>query len=391
EQVRKAATERGNWLLKEVAEHVTIGGPPSVDPAYFEERLHAIVAGWQNAHPSSVADLARFKMEDHGLFAAGIIRSIVPEAEIHLIRVLSDYGVGDLLPLVSALSRLPEQFLQDEHGRPNGKRLVVNLSLAADLPPGVSLRARSKRGDLPPSEEFLRFWFPETSRARPGEALASLLGEPRNQVVAEAVKDVHAGLQQSVDWLAAVPAGGALPEDDRRCRELLVAAAGNDRRPGSQVPAPRLPARYDDVLGVAAVNQRLAAAQYSNQGDEIDIGDGVAVFGGDASPGPNPDDPNLIELHPPSGVVDAVVGIFSAETYPQVRPPQAVPEDRTNRTGWGYWAGTSFATPVISAIAAGVWAAERGLPPRVVMDRIRGFASGPQQLGCPVIEAKQLP
>ncbi|MGH2351178.1 MAG: S8 family serine peptidase, partial [Chloroflexota bacterium] len=59
--------------------------------------------------------------------------------------------------------------------------------------------------------------------------------------------------------------------------------------------------------------------------------------------------------------------------------------------GWGYWAGTSFATPIISAIAASVWSAEPGIDPPEVIKRVVGFNSGAAQLGCPVIETRQEP
>ena len=50
----------------------------------------------------------------------------------------------------------------------------------------------------------------------------------------------------------------------------------------------------------------------SNLGDDVQLGNAVAVFGGDAAPGPNPDDPNLIDTSVPEGTVDAVVGVYSA-------------------------------------------------------------------------------
>ncbi len=69
-----------------------------------------------------------------------------------------------------------------------------------------------------------------------------------------------------------------------------------------------------------------------------------------------------------------------------------------NETGWVYWSGTSFATPIISAIAANVLAKnERAyeqkattirLTPRGVMTRILAMADPPPD---PAIGCKYLP
>src|SRR5262249_55911569 len=115
-----------------------------------------------------------------------------------------------------------------------------------------------------------------------------------------------------------------------------VAAAGNDsltqveaRRPRME---PRLPARFDTVLGVAATtSDPRRPAPYSNLGDERELGDHVATFGGSVSDGLEPE--------------DGVIGIYSGE-FPLRRP---------NETGWAYWSGTSFATAIVSGIAANLW------------------------------------
>jgi subtilisin family serine protease len=117
---------------------------------------------------------------------------------------------------------------------------------------------------------------------------------------------------------------------------LVVAAAGNDS--AAYVEArqarmePRLPARFETVLGVAATttNSR-EPAPYSNVGDERQLGDHVATFGGSVSDG----------LEPEGGVM----GIYAGR----------LPDDRPNETGWAWWSGTSFATAIVSGIAANFW------------------------------------
>ena len=362
EQVRAAAGDgRGNWLLRSVAEHVEIDGPLSISRRYFSNRLPATAAQWRVPLPAPAGSDGQFEMPDHGLFAAGIIHSLVPQAEVHLIRVLGDNGSGDLLALTSTLSKLPAALLRDASGRENGKRLVVNMSLMASLPPGVSVEARSPRGDVPPSKEFLDFWLPATSAGKSEAELAALLAKPENAAVAASIKRTHVSLQHAVSALR-----GA----------LLVGAAGNDALGRTSHPATRLPARYDDVLGVGAVRRNGQEARYSNRGDEQAMGDGIATFGGDARLAA-PDAPPVVEG-------EWVTGVFSADQFPF--------GGGANRTGWARWAGTSFATPIISGIAASVWGSQPALTPPAVMQKVIDFRHGANAtLACPWIQADQEP
>jgi hypothetical protein len=125
---------------------------------------------------------------------------------------------------------------------------------------------------------------------------------------------------------------------------LVVAAAGNDSL--DEVAAhqarmePRLPARFETVLGVAATtSDPRQPARYSNLGDERELGDHVATFGGNATDSLEPQ--------------DAVIGLYSGE----------FPEGRPNETGWAYWSGTSFATALVSGIAANLWATRGATQP----------------------------
>jgi subtilisin family serine protease len=133
---------------------------------------------------------------------------------------------------------------------------------------------------------------------------------------------------------------------------------------------------------VAAVDRNGEPARFSNRGDMWVRGNGVATLGGDADP-PKDGEPAHIEVDDKSRAVDGIAGIFSSEQLPY--------GGGTNETGWVYWAGTSFATPIISAIAANVWAHEPDLRPRQVIDRVMTFTTGKRNasLDCPVIHATQ--
>ena len=359
EQVTKmAGAHPENTLLQEVADpaKVTLGEAPSVDSAALAAALSGddgrpIKVNWRDRFtPGSMSD-DDYLMTDHGVFAAGIVRDIAPTADIRLIRVLDDYGVGDLLSLNQVMSQLPTLL-----GTDGITRMVVNLSLVVDLPSDAQL---------------LEWWFPRTSRDP--KALREHFGE-----VCRALKMTHASVDRPLACLRALSP-----------HILVVAAAGNDYDGGGVRPVPRLPARDDSVLGVAAVNQYGSPASYSNKGDFVTLGNGVATFGGDAT---SAHTGGLADVAAGAGKmgggsVEAMRGLFTAPVFPLSSPPNP-PE--ANQSSWAYWAGTSFATPVISGIAACLWASDAGLPASQLITAVRGYASGSVAgLDCPSIPAYQ--
>jgi hypothetical protein len=136
---------------------------------------------------------------------------------------------------------------------------------------------------------------------------------------------------------------------------------------------PRLPARFETVMGVAATtNDPRVAAPYSNIGDEHELGDHVATFGGNVTH----------ELLPEEGVIGNYAGEF--------------PDGKANATGWAAWSGTSFATGIISGIAANLWADARRSKPDIHATEVladlhaRALESGPYvpELRTPSIEVE---
>lgn len=349
-----AARFPDNPLLAEVRDTVLIDEALSPVPPHTPAAGTAeVYPDWRAADSPGGVDADALRIADHGLFAAGIIRSILPTAPIHLIRVLDDHGVGDTLALTQALGQVRD--FADRAGR----RLVVNLSLVTAIPTG---------------EDFVRMWLPKTSQdpklreARGGDI----------EVIREAAQ---AGVGDMVDWLAA-------------CGVLVVAAAGNDavggNGPGAPRPEPRLPARCDTVLGVSATRRGgQTAAAYSNRADMFVMGDGIATFGG------NRDRENPPAIDTARKSVDAILGIYSAPQLPDAGGDGA--RRATNASGWAYWAGTSFATPIISAAAVRVWAqllaapAGPGSPtPGDVVVALRGMKRADlAELDAPVLEADQ--
>lgn len=220
-----------------------------------------------------------YNMADHGLFAAGIIHTLAPQAELHLIEVLNHYGVGTLETIANGLRLAPT--IKRRGG------LVVNCSLMLNLP-------------LPGHPKPNLNW-PALGSDR---ELLTRLGWP-------------------LEWIC-----DALLRQD----VLVVAAAGNDGGRRGR-PQARYPAAFGSVVGVGALHNDGTPAPYSNLSDRPLRG-GIATFGGKASVG---------KALPG----EAVLGVYTG-ALPDDRPGATLP----NKTGWAWWAGTSFATPTITGVVA---------------------------------------
>jgi subtilisin family serine protease len=304
--------------------------------------------------PLDPAERHGFAMADHGLFVAGIVHDIVggDGAEIRLIRVLNDHGVGDLLAISHVLEDLLGLVLGHGNTGAGAPRLIVNLSLGA-----VPSHAKHRERWLPGLHEKQR-----TATNLP----------PGSEGLLDAA---HLSLRDSIDWLHAHDV-------------LVVASAGNDALRDfarEAPPPPRYPAHYQKVFAVAATNAEGNPAIYSNRADTEPAPNGVATFGGDAVVPKSPSQPPHTETGAtPAGRGNAVVGIYSGER---------LPGGAENRTGWVQWAGTSFAAPVISGLAAHVWAQNPHYSADQLMKRVRDFAQwsrAAQPLDAPAIDAWQV-
>ena len=249
-----------------------------------------------------------FNMADHGMFIAGIIRDLAPEADIECIRVLDDFGVGDICTLHDVLIEIYDRM---STGDLQDKPVVINLSLVV----------------LPPEDDI------------PEEVTSDILESTRDAL--------NRLLQCLVDQGA-----------------IFVAAAGNDSDPRMNASENRFGPRYPAALAsdnhamtamisVGAVNRNKQAAKYSNYPGTH----GIATYGGDV-PKPDPWMPSAID-YVTAGVdtqnIDALCGVYTAAQHPALSkndPESVYPVPNCN--AWAYWSGTSFATPIISALAARV-------------------------------------
>lgn len=254
-----------------------------------------------------------YNMTDHGLFVAGIIHSIAPKARIHLIEVLNQYGVGDLTSFVRGLEIVLNKIYDPK------RKLVINCSWMLDFPRD-DRHCRGMDQNNPDAEfENLVRQFSEQD-----QATAAMLETLFNDFSIQG-------------WQA-------------------IAAAGNDGQEGDIVRVPpRYPAALEKVIGVGAlprtlrkVNGRYQASTYSNISDEPET-KGIMTLGGEEGDG--------------NGVLGIYIGEFPKYLNPSlwrrflnwlIGVLGGEAEHPPNRSQWAWWAGTSFATPILSGTVAAV-------------------------------------
>jgi len=262
-----------------------------------EGKLHLYPATYEELLRMSCTSLNDYdyKMTDHGLFIAGIIHSIVPEAEIHLIEVLNQFGVGDFQRFAEGLNEVLEKI--DDPAR----KLVVNCSWILEFPrdDGHCSHKDDSDPDAVFEQKVLEFSKADQSTLLTLESLFNRLY----------------GLGRQA-----------------------IAAAGND---GRKVPAGRVEARYPAALkrvtGVGALpkslekggNGKYLPSGFSNLADTPEK-NGIVTFGGEEGEG--------------KGVLGLYIGEF--------------PDCSCNESKWAWWAGTSFATPILTGAVASVLSRE---------------------------------
>ncbi|MBV9613866.1 MAG: S8/S53 family peptidase [Ktedonobacteraceae bacterium] len=277
--------------------------------------------------------LVGFPMSDHGLFIAGIIRDLAPGANVECIRVLNDYAVGDTAMLLNAFAYIQNRLsdinpVTGEPGDLLNTPVVINMSLTATLP-----------------EEALSQWGFTDQTVAPAR-MALLL--PMQALAAKGV--------------------------------VFTASSGNGSGPRDQVtnpPGERLQPRYPAafayplpgveggpslpaMIPVGAVNREGLAASYSNYPGEL----GIGAYGGEL-PRAVTGTPSATTGTTAQLPIDSILGVYTAPFYPALSEtdslalhspaPVSYPEYQlTPPVTWAHWMGTSFATPIISALAARV-------------------------------------
>lgn len=285
------ATKKGHWLIDSL-----LGKNRKLKKVYYDANVDKPIPGvWPNGH-IEIED-HEYEMRDHGLFVAGIIHSIAPQADLYLFQVLNSYGVGDFLSIARALKKIHDDYrMFPKH------RLVVNLSLTINIPIEETHGKKDKKSHK--------------------------IRDKILQLKADGTVD-DKGAVQTIEWICdSLYTQGA----------KVIAAAGNNGESNHR-PQACYPAAFERVLGVGALpigakpansQEKVKTAKYSNRSDRPDWS-GIATLGGE------------------EGDNSGVLGIY-VEDFPK----DANGNRKSNDSGWAWWAGTSFATPIISGMTAAV-------------------------------------
>jgi hypothetical protein len=317
--IKNAASKAGdhNHLLNTIAAQLNSPQEPSIKFHYTQ--LAPFLSTTATDQQVTGRDLHgkkhAFYMEDHGLFVTGIIRDLAPDATIEYVRVLNDFGVGDCCTFIHTLEWIHGRMSEvdpatGKQGDLYQQPVVINMSLVS----------------TPADVELVRFWFQDSNGGyNPTDHLQA----------ANDMRLLRAPLQRVIQELAL---NGA----------VMVGAAGNDSFT-PYIPTrigPRYPAAFPEVISVGAVDRDGQMASYSNYPQVAPQHNGIATYGGTI--------PRLSDIQKDD--VDAVIGVYSSATYPALEANNPVLPDQPapNENGWAYWSGTSFATPIISAVAARV-------------------------------------
>ncbi len=255
-------------------------------------------------------------MADHGLFIAGIVRDIAPDAHVECIRALNDYCAGESTAFVKALETVANRMLlanpddDNKQGDLYQKQVVINLSCV-----------------IPPDDVLIEHGITDPSAVR---------------------NEIYKPIKDLVDLGA-----------------LFVASAGNEgdtryqpANPSHVRPVALYPAQFaykgvagkpplgSSMIPVGAVDEHGKPTTYSCYPGNL----GIATYGGDVPKHFKQDESGCFTE---AEDIDALIGIYTSLSYPALlledcRPTYPVP----NAHAWAYWSGTSFATPIITALAA---------------------------------------
>jgi hypothetical protein len=275
-----------------------------------------------------------FRMADHGMFIAGIVRDIAPEAHVECIRTLNDFCAGDSKAFVKILEKIHNRMLlinPDDHNKQGDlyqKPVVINLSLV-----------------VPPDEVLIAQGIKDPSKVR---------------------EELYQPIKSLVN-LGALFVASAGNEGDTRYQP----ANPTQVRPDALYPAQFAykgvagkPPLGNSMIPVGAVDKHGKPTTYSCYPGNL----GIATYGGDVPKDFKQDESGCFTE---AREFDAMIGIYTSLSYPALlledcRPTYPVP----NAHAWAYWSGTSFATPIITGLVARIQQYKLENPPTLASPNV---------------------
>lgn len=276
------------------------------------------------------SDDSKVDISSHGLFVAGLVHAVAPSADIHLVRVLNNQGVGALYWLIKAMVEFMEPYKLHDPNTP----LVYNLSLGLEKNAG-----KIKQAFNDDEWKYVKeFWdkYEKNGQYKYKSILESL---PSSAVPTDTIPIVTLEAATRI-----VQSQGV----------MVVAAAGNDSKGVAPHLPAHIPAAYKYVESVAASNQNGDLSCYSNlgkvkaPGGDVKVaaqgGDMEVSYGCDAQGAG--DTLNNSEICNGSNCPYAVMSIVKGPIK------DATGSCNANEYCYAYWMGTSFATPLATGFDA---------------------------------------
>lgn len=247
-------------------------------------------------------------LKNHGIFVAGLVNRVAPEVELHLVQILDNFGQGEVFTLTGVLCLLANYALQNpaETALPLSN-VVVNLSLSANF-------SEEKFVELGVRESINKIWE-----------------QVKNSYDSQDV--MHVLLNDMVHGFNYIPCVRLGIKILTGLGAVVVASAGNESANVYGHLPMGIPARYKEVIGVAASNHNGELANFSNQGLVMAPGGGADDTESSIT--------DINEVTAPGNDL-SIYGMISL--VPTTEPKF--------ESGLAFWWGTSFSAPLVSGLAA---------------------------------------
>ena len=318
---------------------------------------------------------------DHGLYISGLIHEAAPRAQIRLVRVLNDYGIGDLQSIligVQTVAGNPDTLAKLLNIDPQ-RHTLVNMSIGFGPPTDCLIGVYNHWQTLQQAEDAV---VQKTGKAKP--ATINCPSDKTTNIAtptAEANQPYREPLERLIlgQDTSGAAAGLTLPlslaiSNLRTVNQRIaavVAAAGNESTRDARLDAD-LPAAICGVIPVGATDVKsmlslsstpdpsgLGLAPFSNRPLLDTLPDNfprlcLAVSGGGEVGAPIT--VTLKQMDLPSMIA---VGVNTCGVYASPVPPTTVGGSATaSPSHMAFWDGTSFAT----GMAVSGYVARQGIP-----------------------------
>lgn len=400
-QLEAQLSEHGKDITVAILDNYHVRTDHVPNPLYksLQNKLIPAVAAQQySAMAAEAADKDvlpgyRYAVPDHGIFVAGIIHSIAPQATIRMLPVLDEWGTGDSFMLQTVLNSLADAIETNEiQGH-----VIINMSLVFSR---FTDFYYIEGVDLDTIFEYVM----ENLFRLPFEALDKLNKPGRSVYIITSVgntKDVPTGaknpdtVKESDEynigsWLDLLKlilkilqiffGGSSGKEEIVVTFGQGVTSTDSSAAPENDVAntplVPEYPARYatKNIIGVSAARfgekplQALEAqwldtfdilapqhtTVFSSPPDTLPI-EGFITYGGEVEPSKL----DMPRLTSPKGII----GIYLSD-YPDpawLSTQSSTLQYTPNTSGWARWAGTSFSAPIVTGVLARALSSGKGV------------------------------